>query len=125
VYGDASGMHAQSTGASDYGIIKEHFRVHSTAKVDYRVPAANPSVRERINLVNSKLRSAAGAVALLIDGSCKELIRDFEEVSYKAESSQIDKDRDRMRTHLSDALGYLLLETGKRPIGEQRQPLGL
>jgi hypothetical protein len=65
-------------------------------------------------------------VGLAIDGSCKELIRDFEEVAYKEGSSQIDKDRDRMRTHLSDALGYLLLEEQKRPIGEQskRLPIG-
>ena len=29
-------------------------------------------------------------------------------MSYKADSCQIDKDKDRLRTHLSDALGYLL-----------------
>jgi len=33
---------------------------------------------------------------------------DFEQVSFKADTYQIDKDRDRLRTHLSDALGYLL-----------------
>jgi hypothetical protein len=75
--------------------------------------------------VNTKLRSASGFVGLTIDPSCKELLRDFEEVSYKEASSQIDKDRDRMRTHLSDALGYLLLEVFKPPIGEQGQPLPL
>jgi len=47
------------------------------------------------------------------------LVRDFEEVAYKEQSSQIDKDRDRLRTHLSDALGYLLLELEKKPVGEQ------
>jgi len=29
-------------------------------------------------------------------------------VSFKEGTNQIDKDRDRLRTHLSDALGYLL-----------------
>lgn len=123
VYGDASGYHEQTTGASDYGIVREFLRTHGYGAVDYRVPRANPNVRERINLVNSRLRSAAGAVTLMVDGKCTELIRDFEEVAYKQDSSGIDKDRDRMRTHLSDALGYLLLEECRPPVGEQNRPL--
>jgi hypothetical protein len=123
IYGDASGYHQQTTGASDYSIIKDFFRSHGISKVDYAVPTSNPSVRERINLVNMKLRSASGTISLAIDPSCKELVRDFEEVSFKEASSQIDKDRDRMRTHLSDALGYLLLEAFKPPVGEQGRPL--
>jgi hypothetical protein len=123
VYGDASGYHEQTTGASDYGIVKECLRAGGYGGVAYRVPRANPNVRERINLVNSRLRSMSGAVTLVVDGKCTELIRDFEEVSYKQDSSGIDKDRDRMRTHLSDALGYLLLEECKTPIGEQNRPM--
>ena len=45
---------------------------------------------------------------MAVDPKCKELIQDFEQVCFKADSTQIDKDRDRLRTHLSDALGYLL-----------------
>ena len=67
-------------------------------------------MRERINLVNAQLRSSSGIIGLTIDERCKELIRDLEEVSYKTDSGQIDKDRDRMRTHLSDALGYLIVQ---------------
>jgi len=42
-------------------------------------------------------------------------------VMYKADSGQIDKDRDRMRTHLSDALGYMVwLECRmSKPMGER------
>jgi len=123
VFGDASGFHEQTTGASDYSIVREWLRAGGYGQVDYRVPGANPSVRGRINLVNSRLRSASGAVSLVVAAKCKELIRDFEEVSYKQDSGGIDKDRDRMRTHLSDALGYLLLEECKLPIGEQSKPL--
>ena len=43
-----------------------------------------------------------------MDPRCKELICDLEQVAFKADTWQIDKDRDRLRTHLSDALGYLL-----------------
>ncbi len=108
IYGDASGSHQQTTGASDYELVKEYFAVHSNMPVQYRVPKANPSVRERINLTNRTLQTASGRIGLLVDPKCKELIKDFEQVCYRADSNQIDKDRDRLRTHLSDALGYLI-----------------
>jgi hypothetical protein len=121
VYGDASGYQQHTTGASDYDMIREYFRVHSSTPVKYRVPKSNPYVRERINLTNSRLRSAAGDIGLLVDFKCKELIMDFEQVSFKADSYEIDKDRDRLRTHLSDALGYLLWqECGPRPNSGER-----
>jgi hypothetical protein len=122
VYGDASGNQQHTTGASDYDMIHEYFQVHSTMTVKYRVPKCNPSVRERINLTNSRLRSAAGEIGLLVDFKCKELIMDFEQVAFKADTYQIDKDRDRLRTHLSDALGYLLWqECSSLPsVGERR-----
>ena len=45
---------------------------------------------------------------MLIHPKCTELILDLEQVAYKPGSSVIDKDRDPRRTHLSDALGYLI-----------------
>jgi hypothetical protein len=125
IYGDAAGNQQQTTGATDYDMIREHFEAQSGIKVDYRVPRANPSVRERINLTNRQLKSAAGTIGLLMDPQCKELIKDMEQVCFKADSNQIDKDRDRMRTHLSDALGYVLWqECREQPkIGERLQPL--
>jgi hypothetical protein len=121
IYGDASGFAQQTSGMSDYDMVKEHLAIHSSLKVDYRVPKSNPSVRERINLMNTKLRSARGVIGLLIDRKCKELIQDFEQVCYKGDTGQIDKDRDRMRTHASDALGYLIWQECRPlpPIGEQ------
>ncbi|MGA3261139.1 MAG: terminase family protein [Bryobacteraceae bacterium] len=125
IYGDASGNQRQTTGATDYEMIREYFQAHSGMTLQYRVPRANPSVRERINLTNAKLRSATGDVGLLVDPKCKELIKDLEQVTYKADSNTIDKDRDRMRTHLSDALGYLLWQECRMlpRIGERRERL--
>src|SRR4051812_17977315 len=73
VFGDAAGFHKQTTGMSDYDVIKEFFRANGGTRASYRAPKANPGVRERINLVNSKLRSARGSVALVVDPRCKEL----------------------------------------------------
>lgn len=108
VYGDASGNSMQTTGASDFALVKEHFMVHSRTPVEYRVPNANPPVRERVNTVNRQFRNAAGVVGAYVDPRCVELIKDLEQVCFKAETMTIDKDRDRARTHLSDALGYLM-----------------
>jgi hypothetical protein len=93
--------------------------------VEYKVPRSNPPVRERVELVNAKLRSAAGDIRLLVDGKCRELIRDFEEVSYKAGTTAIDKDKNPKRTHLSDALGYLVWQECRiqAPVGERPERL--
>jgi len=125
IYGDASGNHQHTTGTSDYQIIRDYFRANYNTRLLYKVPKANPNVRERITLTNSKLRSATGEVRLLVSKNCKELIKDLEQVSYKPDSNVIDKERDRRRTHLSDALGYLLWQEC-RPmpqVGERDQRL--
>jgi hypothetical protein len=125
ICGDASGNQAQTTGASDYDVIREYFAAQSNLEVRFKIARANPSVRERINLTNSKLCSASGDVGTVIHPKCRELIQDFEQVCFREDTAEIDKDRDRLRTHLSDALGYLLWQEcrpGAR-IGEQRNPL--
>ncbi len=108
IYGDASGQRLQTAGTTDYRIIKQYFVRTSYGHPKFRVPASNPSVRERIALVNTKLFSAREESNLFVDPRCKGLIMDFEEVTFKPDSSIIDKEKDSKRTHLSDALGYLI-----------------
>jgi phage terminase large subunit len=125
VYGDASGARRQTAGTTDYQIIREYFRSAGYERLDFRVPASNPLVRQRIDLTNAMLKTADDQVNLFIDGKCKGLIQDFEEVTYKADSRVIDKDRDPKRTHLSDALGYLIWQEcrPRSDFGEQSRPL--
>jgi hypothetical protein len=122
IYGDASGNNNRTSGNSDYHIVREYFSQNYPSRLQYKVPKSNPAVRERITLMNSKLRTAAGEVQCIVDRRCKELIKDFEQVSYKADSNVIDKDKDRKRTHLSDALGYLLWQECRslQGVGERR-----
>ncbi len=123
VCGDASGSSMQTTGFSDYAVIREFFRQRA-AKVSYRVPGANPPVRDRVGAVNAKLKNALGETQLFVNPRCVELIADFEQVSYMEDSMQIDKDKDRRRTHASDALGYLIYQEFRAaPIGERRERL--
>ncbi len=108
IYGDASGQRLQTAGTTDYQMIKEYFRRTPYRNLKFKVPPSNPNVRERIALVNAKLFSANEDVHLFVNPRCKGLIADFEEVTFKADTSVIDKDSDPKRTHLSDALGYLI-----------------
>ena len=121
VYGDASGQNLKTTGTTDYQIIRQFFARTPYRHAEYRVPKSNPAVRERVQLVNSKLRSAAGDVRMRISARCKELIKDLEQVTYKPESTVIDKEKDPKRTHLSDALGYLIWQECRSNVrfGEQ------
>jgi hypothetical protein len=78
--------------------------------------------------VNALLRNQAGHHRLLVDQGCKHLIKDFEQVCWKADphgNSLADLDKsDSMRTHVSDAVGYLVArEFSMRPqMGERSGP---
>jgi len=121
IYSDATGARMQTSGTSDVAILRGYFG--GSAK--FKIPTANPAVKDRVALMNSKLASASGERLLKIDPRCKELIKDFEQVVYKENSLIIDKDRDPKRTHLSDALGYLVWQEcgGAGKVGERNQRL--
>jgi hypothetical protein len=90
----------------------------------FKVPRSNPAVRDRVMTVNSMFETADGQVKLTIDPRCRELVKDFEQVSYQENTTSIDKTSDPRRTHLSDALGYLLWQEFKRQdIGERGERL--
>ena len=114
IYGDASGNHRRTAGATtDWAIVRQYFKAwQHLYRASFRTVSVNPAVRDRVNCVNSRLRSHAGERRLFVDPGCKELIRDLEQVSWDvsangAATTEIDKS-DRARTHASDALGYYI-----------------
>jgi hypothetical protein len=127
IYGDASGNQRRTAGVrTDWQIIKEFFGMwRGTFAPEYYVAAANPLVRDRVNCVNRRLRNHAGETRVLIDGKCRELIRDLEEVAWAvdatgAATSELNK-TDKGRTHASDALGYFVAQVFgmKGSVGER------
>lgn len=123
VYADATGARLQTSGTTDVRILRECFHDGAYGEVEFKIPRSNPAVKDRVTVMNSKLETAAGERAMRIDPRCRELIRDLEQVLYKDNSVVIDKDRDAKRTHLSDALGYLVWQecrieprSGDRPL---------
>lgn len=71
-----------------------------------KVRDKHTSIRDRINAVNSRLKSADNIRHLLIDPKCKQTIKSLERQTYKEGTSQPDKDSG--FDHMNDALGYLI-----------------
>ena len=119
IYGHAAG------GSFDYGMMRRFFQQQCMRNVEFRVPSSSPAVRDRLDLMNGSLRSMDGERRLLIDPRCKELIIDLEQVVLLEGTMIIDKTKDPRRTHLSDALGYLVWQERRyrEPIGFQDKPL--
>lgn len=112
VYGDAAGNARTHAGASDWQLVKDYFRNDPNFSLHFKVPSADPAVKDRVTAVNSMLKNSLGDARLFVDPKCKELIKDFEQVRWKPDASgnltaSVDK-RDPKRTHISDALGYLI-----------------
>ena len=109
LYGDASGNARSLVGKTTYAVIEQYFRDQRDYKLEMNPNISNPPVIDRVGSVNAMLYNARGEVGCFIDPQCKELITDFFEVSWcKDNQHEIDKKRDRKRTHWSDALGYLI-----------------
>jgi hypothetical protein len=125
IYGDASGNARSTKGASDYDIVRSTLTKCLTSSFMLTVPKQNPKVLDRISLVNSLLRNASGHQRLTVSRGCKELIKDLMLLRFKAGSSIVDKTTDPDRSHLADALGYLIWQeySQTRVLGEQSQRL--
>jgi hypothetical protein len=114
LYGDASGHARSLVGKTVYAVIEQYFRDRRDFKLEMNPNIANPRVIDRVASVNAMLWNARGEVGCFVDPSCKELITDFFETSWmKDNQHEIDKRRDRKRTHWSDALGYLIYKDFK------------
>jgi len=92
--------------------------LRTPSRIEDRVPSSNPSVRNRINAMNTRLRSVDGTVRMMIDPSCKHLIEDLEAVTWNATGDDIDKKGNPMLSHLSDGLGYMIAE--RHPLEQKK-----
>lgn len=113
IVGDASGnsKSTKSDGRSDYDILCNELDRNGIKWINL-TPEVNPGVKDRVNTVNARLRSATGDIHVTVNPECKELIKDFERVVWKNNSNRniLDQTTDKDRTHMSDAAGYLLCQ---------------
>lgn len=112
VYGDATANRRDTRGTdSDW---EQIWRFLNSQAIPFHnhVHRSNPLERDRATSMNMALKSPDGVVALIIDKSCRELKADLHEVRWKTDVNgnalgSFDKS-DSKRTHISDALGYLI-----------------
>lgn len=71
-----------------------------------KVRNSHTPVRDRINSVNSRLKTGDGKRHLFISDKCKQTIKSLERQTYKEGTSQPDKDGG--FDHLNDSLGYAI-----------------
>lgn len=114
IYGDPAGgaRHTSQTDGSDWDLLKQFFRKPFGDRVRWRVPRSHPYIRDRVNSVNARMRSADGVVRLKVNPKlAKHVVKDFEGVSLLAGGSgEIDKKGGEKQglTHLSEAIGYYI-----------------
>ena len=111
LYGDASGgsSHSSQTKGSDWDIVKQVLRPVFGDRIRMRVPKANPSIRLRINSVNTRCCNQAGERRFFVVQSCRRVIEDFEGSVVKA-NGDLDKPTGTNMTHLTDAIGYYVVK---------------
>lgn len=77
IHGDSTGKNRKSnTGYSDYHYVQE-LLTERGFKFEYKVPAVNPSIVDRVAHSNGFLKNVKGDSRTLIDPSCVELINDL------------------------------------------------
>lgn len=81
------------------------FSILMNAGFNVKARQSHTPVRDRVNGLNAKLKSAAGGVSLYIDPKCKHTIDSLQRLSYKEGTSIIDKDSG--LDHQFDALSYM------------------
>lgn len=132
VYGDPAGNNGSHAGAdkSDWNIVKSALSEwRNVLPSDVKVATKDPGFKARVNAVNAMLCNSHGVRRMVIDPSCRELIADFEKVAWKTDAagnptSKLDKDADQKRSHVSDALAYLIeKEFGLKNYGGPRSSL--
>ena len=124
IVGDASGkaQHTSSAGETDYTMLTQALTLAGITW-ENRTPDSNPRVKDRVNQVNAKLRSANGSSFLHLHPDCKETIQDLRRVCWKLGATAILDKSDPKRTHSTDALGYPICQLD--PLKQDGQGMGL
>ena len=115
IHGDAAGKHSDTrSNVSDYDIIDDflaNYRRKNGTQLNYEilVPEANPSIRDRHNILNGQLCNAKGKRRIKIDRKCKVLDEGFCKTKLKDKGRYIEDDS-KYYQHITTAAGYGIYE---------------
>lgn len=114
IYGDSTGgaRHTSGVLGSDWDLITNELKPIFRERMVLAVGKTNPFERDRLNAVNSRLKSADGTIRLLVDPkAAPHVAEDLEECTLlEGGSGELDKKTNPDRTHMSDALGYYIAD---------------
>lgn len=103
IHPDSTGKAERSNASeSDIAILKKaHFGI--------KAKSSNPRQKDRVNAVNSKIKSKSGKISYFVDPSCKKTIKDLNKRE-QLKDGRLDKNQEKSEGigHISDALGYLI-----------------
>lgn len=108
IYGDASGKNGAKHGqSSNYSEIYDYLKAEGFQNVELRVPAANPPIKDRHNIVRAFIETAAETRALFVNNKKAPTLHEgLMGTSYKKGSTIIEvEDKNQ---HITTALGYML-----------------
>jgi hypothetical protein len=112
-HGDASGTHKDTrNNLSDYGIIDKFMTNYQTKnghRLQYarEVPASNPRVRNRHNIVNGYLKNSLGLVRVKVYSKCKVLREGFRLTKLRKGAEYVEDDS-KFYQHITTAAGYAI-----------------
>jgi hypothetical protein len=114
-YGDPSGgARKSSSERSDWQTIEDYLgRQWPVFEMD--IHGGDPGPRDRVVVTNSRLKNASDVVRVFIDPTCRHLAEDLEQTQVD-EGGDPDEGPDKKRTHISDALAYLLFQRFGSPV---------
>jgi hypothetical protein len=105
-FGDPSGTKRKSSSKqTDWQIVEAAARLKWGNRASFHYDRGIISERAKINALNARICNSLGDRRYYVDPSCKESIKDFEQVTCAPDGS-VEK-RDLSRTHWFDAAGYL------------------
>lgn len=120
LYGDASGggrsqaIDSTSSARTNWQIAIRDLQAAGIRVESFRVQSQNPAVLDRVNMVREQFRTGdPERLGFLCSAEkCPELLNDFNLVQWVMGKNDIDKtdksEEGVKRTHLSDALGYMI-----------------
>jgi hypothetical protein len=113
ICGDATAKARQRAagGKSDYDIIKQTLKDHNITWADH-TPEINPSIKDRVNTVNSRCKDASGQIHMWVHPlNCPNLVKDLQRVVWKTGAdATLDPGPKKELTHSSDGVGYAITE---------------
>lgn len=115
IHGDRSGGRNRQTGLTDQITTVNAIQSRGVYVVPHFLSGANPPVRDRINIMNTRIKNAEGVRRFFVDPSCKNLIKQFHSVARDANGAYAkDKLRD---PHALESISYSVVDIYK-PFGK-------